>query len=190
MASIQCYNLFTYSGTVLYVKDRDEKDLDFGRTEDCNADNITMSHLKTYKSRVVVIGKSRRPQKVFNPDTQEWEYYKVGEKMVGIWKSSSLEKEIGFIPYLKEDFSLSTWDNIIAEGEKLWRRFNKQVWEISFDIEGIENIWKDIRLGNVFIWTDELYPSLNGKMFKIVGYSKTISGSKTEAHIKGRIING
>lgn len=186
LASVQGYNLYTLNGVVYYNTTKLTTDFTVGRGEDYLTENIALKHRNLYKSRVYVIGKAGRTQTETVGSAQE--KIKRGEKLVGIWRDSSIEKEVGYTPFVKIDEGLINWAMIQNEGQKLWSRFNERPYEISFDIVDATEYYNDIKLFNVFLWKDSVYSALHDKRFLITGYSKDLSLTDCTANIKAVII--
>jgi hypothetical protein len=177
LAGVQGNNLYISNGKVVYNKPVTTETLTLGRTSDYTCEGITYGQNDVFKSRVYVIGKAAE-------STKE---HKAGDKLVGIWKSETIENQIGYDVFTKEDETLTNWDMVIQAGEKLWQRFNRRLYTIKFNIEDSRDIIDKIQLFNVFKWIDESYPALNNKLFTITGYTKDIDQTNCKASVTGVI---
>jgi hypothetical protein len=178
LADIQGYNLFTDEGIVCYKKEKTSTDMTLGRSPIASCEGLEYEQNDLWKSRVYVIGKA-------GENTSE---YKRGEKLVGIWQSKAIEKEIGYDVFVKENDSLTDWDMIEKEGNKYWKRFNGHPYTIKFNIEDAINYFEKIKLFNTFLWLDDTYSFLNNKRFEIRGYTKEVGMSDCKATITGVIL--
>ncbi|MDD5486106.1 MAG: hypothetical protein PHW65_00930 [Dehalococcoidales bacterium] len=175
LADVQGYNFFTDEGIVCYKKEKAGTDMTLGRSSVASCEGIEYEQNDLWKSRIYVIGKA-------GENTAE---YKRGEKLVGIWQSKAIEKEIGYDVFTKENESLTDWDMIEKEGAKLWRRFNGHPYAIKFNIEDAIAFFDKIKLFNTFTWQDNAYSFLNNKRFEIRGYTKEVDMSDCKATITG-----
>ncbi|OQB75517.1 MAG: hypothetical protein BWX89_00021 [candidate division TA06 bacterium ADurb.Bin131] len=178
LAEVQGYNLFTDEGNVYYKKEKTTADITLGRDPIAPCENIEYEHNDIFKSRIYVMGRA-------GENTSEYKRY---EKLVGIWKSKTIEKEIGYDTFVKEDESLTDWDKIQKEGQKLWKRFNERNYIIKFDITDASDYFDKIKLFNTFKWIDSEYSFLDQKLFQIIGYSKDVGMIDCTATITGLIL--
>ncbi len=178
LAGIQGHNLYCNEGLVYYKQDKAGTDMILGRSPVAPCDGLEYEHNDIYKSRIYVIGKA-------GENTDE---YKRGEKLVGIWKSAAIEKEIGYDVFKKQDDSLTDWNMIDAEGAKLWKRFNGRPYIVKTKIEDAVDFFEKIKLFNTFQWLDSEYSFLHEKRFKIIGYTKEVDMSDCTANVTGLMI--
>ena len=178
LAGVQGHNLYTSEGIVYYRQDKTGTDMVIGRSPIAPCEGLEYEQNDIYKSRIYVIGKAAE-------NTAE---YKRGDKLVGIWRSKAIEKEIGYDVFSKEDESLTDWGMIEKEGNKLWKRFNGRPYIIRFNIEDAVDYLSKIKLFNTFQWLDSEYSFLHEKRFMITGYTKEVGMSDCNATITGVII--
>jgi hypothetical protein len=165
LATVQGNNLYTDNSVIYYKKPKASNDFVIGRGATYLTENISIKHNSLYKSRVYVIGKA-------GETTAD---YKRGDKLVGIWRSSAIETDVGYTPFVKIDEGLTDWTKVKNEGDKLWARFNEKPFRISFDIVDATTYYSKIKLFNTFQWKDSVYTDIHDAQFQIVGYSKEIN---------------
>jgi len=178
LAEIQGHLLYPYQGKLCYKKIKSTTDFIIGRAKNSLTENITYTQLKNYKSRLIVVGTA-------GENTEE---YKIGQKLVGIWRNSTLEQEIGYTPHVCINDALTNWEMVEQYGNKLWNKFNSANYKIVFTIPYAKDYVDKIFLFNVFQWFDPSFSAVHDKRFLITDYSITVDMANCEATITGEMI--
>jgi len=171
--------LLTCTGSgVEYKIVKSTTDFTIGRGPEYGTENINPKQSFLYRSRIYVIGRA-------GETTSE---HKRGEKLIGIWRSKALEKEIGYSPHTEVNESLTDWTMVQRRGDLLWSRFNLRPYSLPVDLPDARSLYEKIKIGNVFLWKDSEYPQLHDKRFLITAFSKTTGMTDCQAHVQGEIL--
>ncbi len=179
LATVQGYYLYTHEGILNYNEPPAEgSDFEIGDTAGYPTEGIEVQQEYLYRSPIYVIGRA-------GENTRE---YKRGDKLVGVWKSQSLEDEVGYTPLTITDPTLTDWTQVQRAGDQAWRKHNERTYRLSFNMVDAREYWNDIKPFAVFTWKSELYPAIHNQRFLVVGYSRTADGFGAQASIEAEMI--
>jgi hypothetical protein len=177
LATVQGHHLYVAGDVLYYAAPGTTATITLGRGETYPTDGIEIEQGHNYRSPIYVIGRAAETVGGTNP-------HKAGDKLVGIWRDATLEAEVGYAPHVKTDPSLSTWARVQEAGDHLWSTLNERAYKISFDLTDARAVWADLKPFAVVEWNDPSYPEIDGEKFVVVGYSKTLDGSRCEASVE------
>lgn len=149
-------------------------------------ENIKYTNKSIWKSRIYVIGKAGVP--FTYTENGKTITVKQGDNLLGVWNNTTLEKEIGYIPYIELDETLQDWESIQRRGDMLDKKFNQRNKVIEFDITDGQDYLGDLWIYKTFLWKDSKHPSIDNKVFLITGYSIDVDAFNIEIHITGEIL--